>query len=515
MSSGVNKIAAERNQRALLELASQPGNDVCADCKTRNPRWASYNLGIFICMSCASIHRKMGTHISKVKSLTLDSWTKEQVEFMKSMGNVKSNAHYNPDEIKHPPPTNMIDSERDSDLEKYIRAKYEYKSFVSRSAQVAALLGPSRSSSSKLSPAAPPRSQTVPVPGSSTTPSVSTAAAPSAALPPTTIESIAPRTQSQFRSVSQPVAPSLPSTSQQQQVPAPSQPQLMQQQQAQQQPQQSSNPVWNDLAQLQAPAVNSSLPLQYAAPTGTQPISIPSAPTGLAPPSAYSGLSVSPNSPFPSSFTQNSPGGMFPGGQPRSMSLNTGLSMGYGSGTSPGTGLGMMGTSPSMLHPQSTFGGLSAPGSMPMHNSTPSPSPFVPQALPPTGSGFQQQQPGTFAPSSFGQSNSGFLQPQPQGSPMFPTQQLQYGQGSPMFQSQPLGQQPQMSMQMQGMGAPNAYMQPPQQQQQMFGSPQPQFMGGGAPFGQPGGMPQQTVYGQGSAFGGSGWQQPQQQWGGM
>ena len=42
---------------------------------------------------------------------------------MKSTGNIKSNAHYNPDEIKHPPPTNMIDAERDSDLEKYIRCE--------------------------------------------------------------------------------------------------------------------------------------------------------------------------------------------------------------------------------------------------------------------------------------------------------------------------------------------------------------------------------------------------------
>ena len=57
------------------------------------------------------------------KSLTLDSWTKEQVEVMKENGNIKSNALYNPDEIKNPPPTNMIDSERDSDLEKYIRCE--------------------------------------------------------------------------------------------------------------------------------------------------------------------------------------------------------------------------------------------------------------------------------------------------------------------------------------------------------------------------------------------------------
>ena len=42
---------------------------------------------------------------------------------MKSVGNTKSNAHFNPDETKFPPPTNMIDQERDSDLEKFIRCE--------------------------------------------------------------------------------------------------------------------------------------------------------------------------------------------------------------------------------------------------------------------------------------------------------------------------------------------------------------------------------------------------------
>ncbi|KAF8504192.1 hypothetical protein BU17DRAFT_58306 [Hysterangium stoloniferum] len=73
-------MAADRNQRVLLELVGKPGNEVCADCKARSPRWASHNLGIFICMNCASIHRKIGTHITKVKSVTMDSWSKEQVE---------------------------------------------------------------------------------------------------------------------------------------------------------------------------------------------------------------------------------------------------------------------------------------------------------------------------------------------------------------------------------------------------------------------------------------------------
>ncbi|CAL5402949.1 unnamed protein product [Camellia sinensis] len=30
------------------------------------PRWASVNLGIFVCMQCSGIHRSLGVHISKV-----------------------------------------------------------------------------------------------------------------------------------------------------------------------------------------------------------------------------------------------------------------------------------------------------------------------------------------------------------------------------------------------------------------------------------------------------------------
>ena len=37
-------------------------------------------MGIFLCMRCATIHRKLGTHVSKVKSLSMDSWTNEQVD---------------------------------------------------------------------------------------------------------------------------------------------------------------------------------------------------------------------------------------------------------------------------------------------------------------------------------------------------------------------------------------------------------------------------------------------------
>ena len=48
--------------------------------RSTGPRWASWNLGVFLCIRCAGIHRNLGVHISRVKSVNLDSWTPEQME---------------------------------------------------------------------------------------------------------------------------------------------------------------------------------------------------------------------------------------------------------------------------------------------------------------------------------------------------------------------------------------------------------------------------------------------------
>ncbi|KAJ9256303.1 hypothetical protein DTO212C5_9046 [Paecilomyces variotii] len=127
MVAGLSKRQQARNERALQDLIrSIPGNDRCADCSAYNPGWASWNLGIFLCMRCAALHRKLGTHISKVKSLTMDSWTAEQVDNMKAHGNTISNKIYNPRNVKPPMPVDIDES--DSAMERFIRRKYEQRS---------------------------------------------------------------------------------------------------------------------------------------------------------------------------------------------------------------------------------------------------------------------------------------------------------------------------------------------------------------------------------------------------
>ncbi|KAI1817392.1 ArfGap-domain-containing protein [Poronia punctata] len=123
MAGLISKRQQARNERALQDLVHNvEGNNLCADCGARNPSWASWNLGIFLCMRCATIHRKLGTHISKVKSLSMDSWTNEQVENMKRTGNSSSNKTYNPQNKRPPVPIDA--DEADSAMERFIRSKY-------------------------------------------------------------------------------------------------------------------------------------------------------------------------------------------------------------------------------------------------------------------------------------------------------------------------------------------------------------------------------------------------------
>ncbi|KAJ2824389.1 hypothetical protein GGI24_003422, partial [Coemansia furcata] len=138
---------ARRQQRRLsvAELlpmlqAGDEANEFCADCGTRQPEWCSLNLGCLLCIECSGIHRSLGTHISKVRSLTLDvtSFTPVTIAMMLATGNPLNALVFEPppDWCGHPGP----DSSRQV-RQVYIEAKYVERRFVDREWRPAAETG--------------------------------------------------------------------------------------------------------------------------------------------------------------------------------------------------------------------------------------------------------------------------------------------------------------------------------------------------------------------------------------
>jgi len=121
------KLMQEYCQRKLNKLLQDEDNKYCVDCDAKGPRWVSWNIGIFLCIRCAGIHRNLGVHISRVKSVNLDSWKPEQVVALEQMGNSRARAVYEanvPDNFRRP--------QTDSALETLIRAKYEQKKYIAK-----------------------------------------------------------------------------------------------------------------------------------------------------------------------------------------------------------------------------------------------------------------------------------------------------------------------------------------------------------------------------------------------
>ncbi|XP_060114121.1 stromal membrane-associated protein 2 [Heteronotia binoei] len=121
----------DRYQAVLANLLLEEENKYCADCQAKGPRWASWNIGVFICIRCAGIHRNLGVHISRVKSVNLDQWTQEQIQCMQEMGNGKANRLYEaylPENFRRP--------QMDQAVEGFIRDKYEKKKYMDRSLDI-------------------------------------------------------------------------------------------------------------------------------------------------------------------------------------------------------------------------------------------------------------------------------------------------------------------------------------------------------------------------------------------
>ncbi|KAJ0969263.1 hypothetical protein J5N97_022140 [Dioscorea zingiberensis] len=143
-----------KHDKPIDVLRKVPGNDICADCGASEPDWASLNLGVLVCIECSGVHRNLGVHISKVRSLTLDVkvWEPSVINLFESLGNAFANSIW--EELLHMisngnsgetssicrPESRQqqmfVNKPKHSDpisiKEKFIQAKYADKAFVRR-----------------------------------------------------------------------------------------------------------------------------------------------------------------------------------------------------------------------------------------------------------------------------------------------------------------------------------------------------------------------------------------------
>jgi hypothetical protein len=143
--------ASEKDIQAKLKkrvkrLLRKNENKYCVDCLKPNPKWAAliavpsaqggiegpYNetfyIGCFCCIECSGAHRRLGTHISFVRSIDLDTLKENEIKALEYGGNCLVNeifeGKYMIKSIKPEPESGQ------KVREGFIRSKYEKKKYL-------------------------------------------------------------------------------------------------------------------------------------------------------------------------------------------------------------------------------------------------------------------------------------------------------------------------------------------------------------------------------------------------
>ncbi|XP_064424927.1 ARF GTPase-activating protein GIT1 isoform X2 [Latimeria chalumnae] len=110
-------------------------SEVCADCSTSDPGWASINRGVLICDECCSVHRSLGRHISMVKHLRHSPWPTTLLQMVQTLASNGANSIWehsllDPAQVqsgrRKPNPQDKVHPTKSE----FIRAKYQMLAFV-------------------------------------------------------------------------------------------------------------------------------------------------------------------------------------------------------------------------------------------------------------------------------------------------------------------------------------------------------------------------------------------------